>query len=465
MLAAFCLAFTALMCTCPAQALEDEAPGTYGAEEDKEKSFSTGTAFFDDAEFSGGVYFMLRDRRRKELTTGRYKKNLDHITTQASGEINSGFIGDFIGADFGFFGSNDIHQSAGIDHEMNFVPWRDPWHMDWSKTRTDDNVSIYKALIKAKLGSAWVRAGYFQPSGPGVLGVNWSFLPGTYKGMEAGADIGRLSLSAAWVDEYKAPWYTDTYHFRSGYGEEHIPWMWSLGARYSFENSLTLELAYGESKDYLQNAHFKASYDVKTGPGDLNIRYHLYAMGDSDNSGKDSTDNFDGTAWQHYLGFTWLYELWTVRLEGTYTWVDFSKEDQRGYFAYRMTNPTGSSKGAYDVWWDARSDWNHHKETAVYLAFERKLDDVLFFPGVYLGTGAIMGWGGKGYGVSEQFKEWAFTFDLGYIKPDGPLEGAWLKLHYTEYRNGTNQPDWGPYKNAFQDEHDFKLMAGIPFSF
>lgn len=61
-------------------------------------------------------------------------------------------------------------------------------------------------------------------------------------------------------------------------------------------------------------------------------------------------------------------------------------------------------------------------------------------------------------------KEWAFTFDLNYVKPDGPLEGAFVKLHYTEYRNGTAQPSWGTYRNAFQSERDLKLLIGIPFS-
>ena len=71
---------------------------------------------------------------------------------------------------------------------------------------------------------------------------------------------------------------------------------------------------------------------------------------------------------------------------------------------------------------------------------------------------------GRGYGTAEHLKEWAFTFDLNYVKPDGPLEGAFVKLHYTEYRNGTAQPSWGTYRNAFQSERDLKLLIGIPFS-
>ncbi len=155
------LLFPAVLLPCDSIALAaevDEAPGTYGAEEDKEQSFSTGTRFFDDANFSGGAYFMMRDRRRKDLNSGNYNTNLEHSSIQGSAEINSGFIGDFIGADFGAFGSHDIHNGGSIDHEMNFVPWRDPWHMDWSKTHTQNAASVYKPLAKAKAGPAWARA-------------------------------------------------------------------------------------------------------------------------------------------------------------------------------------------------------------------------------------------------------------------------------------------------------------------
>ena len=81
-----------------------------------------------------------------------------------------------------------------------------------------------------------------------------------------------------------------------------------------------------------------------------------------------------------------------------------------------------------------------------------------------MGAGAALGIDGRGYGVAEHFKEWAFTFDAGYVQPSGPLKGAFIKLHYTEYRNGTDKASWGAYKNGFQSEHDFKLFVGIPLS-
>ncbi len=462
--AAVLFSAASLLPTPAALADEDTAPATAGAEENKKRSFSTGTALFDEGGLSGGVYYFQRDRRRQDLKSGEYKRNLDHSTVQANAEYASGFAGGVLGFDFGVFGSADTHNNGAVDHEMNFVPWGDPWHPDWSETRTENGFSIYKANIKAKAGPAWGHAGYFQPSGPGVLGVNWSIMPGTYRGAETGVDLGNLSLAAAWADGYKAPWYREINEFRQTDGETPVHWLWSLGARYRFESGLTLEAAYGESQNYLKNAHFKSGYETPLGSGRFSAGYHLYLMDDSDDDPHSVNNNFAGIASQHYLYARHSLDAWTFRLEGTYTRAPFDGPRQQENFAYRLTSPNGSSKGAYECWWDARSDWNAHNEKAVSGQIGRTLDDILPVKGFSAAAGAAIGWEGQGYGVSEHLKEWAFTFDLGYTHPDGPLKGAFVKLHYTEYVNGSSQPDWSPYHNAFQDEHDIKLFAGIPFS-
>lgn len=450
----------------PAGATDDLAPATQGEEEDKKRSFSTGTNIFDDADLSGGVYYFQRDRRRHDPKRGRYTNNLNHATVQANADFASGFAGDVLGFDFAVFGSHDIKNTGSVDHEMNFFPWRNPWRPDWSKNRTEDGVSIYKASIKAKAGDFWGRAGYFQPTGPGVLGVNWSIMPGAYRGVNAGADFGNLSLALAWADAYKSPWFKEMNDFRKNDGESKIPWLWSSGIRYTFDTGLMLETAYGESKGHLWNAQFKSAYNLPfgdDGKSTLSFGYQLYLMGDSDNSGESPNDNFAGTASQHYAFLHYETAPWLFKLEATYTKAPFSNEHQLGYFAYRLTDRSGSSKGAYDIWWDARSDWNAHNEKAAFASFQRSLDDILPVAGFYAGAGAALGWDGEAYGVSEHFKEWAFNIDLGYVKPEGALKGAFIKLHLTEYRNGTQQPSWAPYKNGFQSEHDIKLFAGIPF--
>jgi hypothetical protein len=459
-----CLLLFLAACVCPARAEEDTAPATAGAGENKERSFSTGTAFFDDAGISGGIYYFQRDRRRYDPARRRYANNLNHATLQANADFTSGFLGGFLGLDVAVFGSHDIKSTGSPDHEMNFFPWNNPWHPDWNKRRAEDGASVYKALIKAKNGPFWAVGGYFQPAGPTTLGVNWSVMPGTYRGVNAGIDSGGLSVAFAWADAYKSPWFKTMNSFKKNDGETNIPWIWSSGIRYTGENGLMFETAYGESRGHLWNAHGKVRYETNLAGASLRLGYQLYLMGDNEDSGLSPNDNFDGAALQHAVFLWYSAGFWSLKLEGTYSLAPFDSPEQVGYFAYRLTDRNGSSKGAYDIWWDARSDWNAHREKALFGALERKLDDFLPIPGFFAGVSAAFGWDGEAYGVSGHLKEWAFSFDAGYVKPNGPLQGAFIKLHCTDYRNGTDKPSWTPYKNAFQDERDIKIFAGIPFN-
>lgn len=450
----------------PVCAQEDTAPATAGAEASRRRSFATGAAFFDDASLSGGVYYFQRDRRRYNRDKGRYTNNLNHATVQANLDFSSGFLGGAVGVDFAVFASADLHNSGSPDHEMNFFPWGDPWHPDWNKKNAKDGVSVYKAALKFKADSFWGKAGYFQPSGPGVLGVNWSVMPGTYRGANIGYEAEGLSVALAWADAYKAPWYVEMNDFRKNDGESAVSWMWSSGLRYDFASGLSLEAAYGSSKGHLKAAHVKSSYafawEEGSGKG-LTLGYQLYLMADSDDSGASENDNFAGVASQHYAYAHLSLAPWLFKLEGTFTRAPFDNEYQQGFFVYRLTDRNGSSKGAYDMWWDARSDWNHHNEKALYAYVGRTLDDIMPVPGFSAGGGAVIGWDGEAYDTAEHLKEWAFVADVGYTHPSGTLEGAFIKLHYTEYRNASHKASWAPYKNAFEDERDIKLFMGIPF--
>lgn len=419
---------------------------------------------FDDARVTGGLYFFGRDRQRYDTERKTYKTNLRHGSLQANLDLVSGYAWEHLGVDFGVFTSHDLFNYGSPDHEMGFMPWQDPWHPDWGKHFTLSDVSIYKAALKAKAGPAWIRAGWLQPEGPGVLGVNWSIMPGTWRGINAGADFGGLSVAGMVADAYKAPWFLNENRLLKNDGETHLPGAWTLGVRYAFENGITLETAYGESPGHLQNAHFKSSWELPLGAGRVKFGYHLYAMRDSDDSGQSENDNFDGLAAQHYVFGLYELNMWIFRLEGTYTSAPISGPYSQGQFAYRLADRNGGAKGAYEVWWDARSDWNADNEKAVFAGVERRLDDILPVPGFYVGLSGAAGWDGRGWGTSQRFSEWAVSGDVGYVKPAGRLQGAFVKMHYTEYRNCTDAPSWSYYKNGFQSEHDVKILIGVPFS-
>ena len=445
-------------------ASEDTNPPLYEVEEMQERSFSTGTAFFDDGKLSGNLYYFQRKRMRESLADDRYHNNLDHATFGIGAEFSSGFLGDVLGVDVGAFTATDLWNSNLPFHELAFFPARDPWSINWGARHPDNGASLHKALVKLRHKEAWGKAGYFQPTGPGVLGSNWSVYPGTYRGAEAGFSHKGFSFAAAWADQYKAPWYRDTYHFRRD-DKSHVAWLYSLGARYAFEDTVlkgtTVEVAYGESQKYLQNAHFKIKNQRDVGDGNLTVGYQLYAMDDSHSSG--ANDNFDGPATQHFLFAHYTTGPWTVKAEYTYTIAPQSNENNKGYFAYRLIGQYGGSQGALEPDWNMRSDWNHNRESAAFLTVSRQFS-LFGHKGFEAGVLGSIGWDGKAYGHSGHLKEWALAFDLIYTVPEGVLQGTKIKAHYMEYRNSSNMPDWVGFKNAFQDERDFKLLITVPFS-
>ncbi|MCL2161410.1 MAG: OprD family porin [Betaproteobacteria bacterium] len=414
---------------------------------------------------SGNLFYFNRHRKRYDVGEGRFRDNLRHQTLQGNVDISTPFYADVVGVDLGLFGTTDLANSASPDHEMSFFPWSVPWSPDWSKRDARSGTSLYRAHLKLRQVSGdrqfWGKVGYFQPSGPGVIGVNWSLMPGTYRGLETGLDKGPLSVAFAWADQYKAPWFSDLYHFRRNDGQTRVDHLWSLGARLRFASGFSAEAAYGESQGFLRSAHLKFKYNS---PGEkVYLSYQLYGMADRDES--DSPDNQYGghVAHQHYLAAAWRPAPWVLRAEFLHTRAPSSQPQHAGYFAYRLIGRYGGANGAYEPWWDNRSDWNHNRESAVFLGVSRSLDDLLGVSGFTVGLSGAVGWGGRVHGVEERLRERAWSADLAYAVPDGPLKNARISLHYTRYDNKTNQPSWTGYNNLFQDERDLKILLVIPW--
>jgi hypothetical protein len=65
--------------------------------------------------------------------------------------------------------------------------------------------------------------------------------------------------------------------------------------------------------------------------------------------------------------------------------------------------------------------------------------------------------------VEQKLRESAWSFDLTYLTPAGPLKNTRFSLHYTRYNNKTRQPSWEGFKNLFQDERDLKFFIIVPW--
>lgn len=429
--------------------------------------------FIDDSTLKGGVYYWQRDRSRKDLnTTGKYEDNLKNSTVNVDLNFSSGYWADIIGFDLAGYAALELG-NGGPAHpdEIGFSNAKTLWQdRDQGFSGDSSGMSLYKAALKLKIGPFWARAGYIQPTGQTLLAANWSFMPGTYRGAEVGAifdygSSGVLSVSYLWADQYKAPWYKNSYEFRKMDSQTKVDYQHSIGAKYDFKNDLILEAAYGEAQDYMNQYFAKASYKVPVAGNKLAMSYQFYAAND-EHDDNTANDVYDGLAWLQALTFGYTTGPLDWRLEGT--WV--RAEGSMGNFLHRMTtNANSASNGRLDIWWDSRSDFNANGEKAVYAGVVYDLSG-WDLTGWKVGTSYAYGWDAKPNNDSkvdqnQRVKESAWNADIMYTVQSGRAKDTLFKLHYTRYDNHSNNPSWSNgYNNMFQDEKDIKFIVMAPFT-
>ncbi|EBZ0491442.1 outer membrane porin, OprD family [Salmonella enterica subsp. enterica serovar Infantis] len=451
------------------------------------------TGFIDDSTLTGGIYYWQRERDRKDTakgsdTHGEYVNNLSHATWNFNLDFSSGYYADMFGIDVAAFSAIDMaNNSASHPTEMSFSNSNKAYSEDWSGDK--DGVSLYKAAGKFKYGPVWAHAGYIQPTGQTLIAPHWSYMPGTYEGAEAGANFdygqaGALSFSYMWTDKYKSPWHLEMDNFYQNDKESKVGFLQSIGAKYDFKNDLVLEAAYGQAEGFMDQYFAKASYKFNIGSRPVTTSYQFYGAHDKAAShqcvdGKSCSDDgavtndiYDGTAWLQALTFGYNpIDTLALRLEGT--WV--KAEGSQGYFLQRMTPTYASSNGRLDIWWDNRSDFNANGEKAIFLGgmYDMKKWNMA---GWAFGASVVYAWDAKPaswiagtpdeyYDKDNKIEESAYSLDAVYTLQDGRAKGTIIKLHYTEYNNHSQIPNYsGGYGNIFQDEHDVKFMVIAPFT-
>ncbi|MGY3949476.1 OprD family outer membrane porin [Aeromonas allosaccharophila] len=436
-------------------------------------------AFADDAKLTGGIFYFQRERDRKQAgpgQDGKYHSNLSHSTAQAALNFNSGYAWDVVGLDLGGYGAYDlaVDESNGANEENEFSFWGSSWGT--SDGLSENGASLTNAALKFKFGdSVTAKGGYTQLYVPGVIGVNWSYQPGTYRGGQVEGNFGGLYLTYAIADEYKAPWFKETQMFSrskskpwvSGYSpldeQYKIDYIHGIAARYTFENGTAVTGSFGQSKDYMDSYHFKLAhkFDVL---GGLSTSYQFYGSetSDFDATAGDAGQTYDGLAWQQALTAAWAMGPYGFRLEGMWT----KAEGDEGNYLPRLTRGYGNSQGANEIWWDSRSDWNHNNEKALFAGVTRSLDDLVGAPGWAVGVSGAYGWDAEnGDSTLVDGKEWAVNFDVMYTVQDGKLKGTLFKLHYTDYNNEQDELGSWAYPNMFASEKDVKFHMIMPFTF
>lgn len=445
--------------------------------------------FIDDSTLTGGVYYWQRERDRKDLNKtkeetrpdgtkvtvnnpdyDKYATNLSHATANLNLDFSSGYAWDMFGIDVAAFTAIELAEASDSGHpnEIAFSSKNHAYDEDYSGDK--GGVSLYKAAGKFKYGGFWGHAGYIQPTGQTLIAPHWSFMPGTYRGAEAGykhdfGDPGELSFSYMWADEYKSPWHLEMDDFRQNDKKTGVSYIHSLGAKYDFKNDLVLEAAFGQAESYVDQYFAKASYKIDLMGNPLTTSYQFYGAEDRIGNQNDPNSLYDGLAWLQALTFGYTTGQFNWRLEGTMV----KAEGNQGYFLQRMTPTYSSSNGRLDVWWDNRSDFNANGEKAVYagVLYDLAKWDL---PGFAVGGSYVYAWDAKPstnpiYDQSQRLKESAWSLDALYTIQEGRAKGTLFKLHYTQYDNHSDIPSWGGgYGNIFQDEKDVKFIVIAPFT-
>lgn len=429
------------------------------------------SSFTDDAVIQGNVFFWNRDRVRKDIVADKFEDNLVHTTANISLDVVTGYINDILNFEVGGFYAWELSNGGpAYPNEIGLSSAKDRWSEAWVGDRSGFN--FYKFAAGLKYGNYWTKWGYIQPSGQTLIAPHWSFLPGTYRGFEFGANwdydnAGALSASYMWSDRYKAPWYTNLYKFYSqnmndSVRAKHISFLHSLGLKYDFKNNLVVEAAFGQAHDYMNQYFFKTAYALPIAEQNLNMSYQFYGAKNYGTS--DAQKAYDGMAWLQALAFNYKLGNFDFRLEGT----NVKAEGQQGFFLQRMTPQWASSNGRLDIWWNARSDFNANGEKSVFFGTTYDLSSLLL-PGLSVGASYVYGWDAKPSSLAldpnRKIKESAWNLDLGYTFQSGQLKGTTAGIHYTNYNNRSNIPSWGGgYNNIFQDERDIKITFIVPFS-
>nr|WP_086983435.1 multidrug transporter [Vibrio aphrogenes] len=452
-----------------ALAADDVAPNdpAVAGEGIPEKPYEGG--FFEDATVNGAVNIWMRDRTRAKIVDGHQTPkytNLDHGSIYTGLDIKSGYAADVVGLDINVYGTFDMWNNGSPDHEMNFWNVDNPYDMTpgsntgcegtWDSSCTDNGAAFQTAAVKFKFGEhVTARGGYFQPSVPTAMGVNWSYAAGTYEGGEIGVNYGPVALGFVYADAYKAPWYKHDYNFRTGTGPtaEDAGDAYSIGMRYTINDQMLLDVAYaGLTDGDRKNAHVKFKW---TTDGGWYVSPQVYVV--------DDDNQYDKTAFQAALLTAKTYGQYGLRLESTYTSAD--SEDTRGNvgnMAYRLTEAYGGSNGAYDIWWNNRSDFNHDGELGFFAELKRDFSD-LGAQGLSIGLNGVYAFGAKAEGYDE-LVEYSGSAFVNYAIQNGALAGANFGIYYTHYVNDSNADSWVGYSNAFQDENDLKVTLTIPFN-
>ncbi len=444
------------MAVTPAMASTESAAGSEYVEKVNE--------FITDSSLNAVAVVDTRSRTRNRGKDGdEVWSRLNYSSYNLIMDFSSGYHDGWLGADLGGYFSGDLYNDSAFAEGKGYLcnEISTCTEQDWGAGDAQQ-LKMYKAALKFKANDTFDgRFGMLQSNGNGAVGNVWSFVAGTYRGLELNANLGGHKLTYFAADQFTAPWllheddYAASLWSDTSWGSLHNIGLSGAFGQLNYQLGLAtaLDVSYADDIDWTNevvnsytenqdNTAFKA-YAKYAFNDSMSLAFDFYGV--DDDAKYDGLGYHTGLAWAQTFGkFTWNSEL-------RYTDTDSGAEFvPRTIYTYGMTN------GTWSQWWDALSDWNQAGELAWY-------NKVSFNQGngwnYYLG----FGFGG---GMDEQYSpyesEYAFNGTVSYSLQSGSLKGTTVRLHGT-YLVRDEFVDQSA--NGGFDETDLRLQVIVPYSF
>ena len=397
-------------------------------------------AFVDDASSKLHTFLYIRDREQRN-DDGKFVPNIENQTLQMAWDYRSGYYKDTIGLDIWANTNLQVGGTTGMS-EILYYDHACEEKDDGSYTSCEKSYSaISVAALKAKLGDKEaglnLRAGYTRIN-MGTIRSSWGLNPHAYRGLEAKANFGDLTVGYAIADQFKndwrkefqpmtTKWHQNQHPDASKHGGE-IDYIHTIGASYKLGDAL-IDGGYGIGKDYRTNWQLHGKYNFDLGEAKVNLSafYHGSIAEESELTGVT-----DAKA-ESYIG------LGAKIKHGDFTWTaGLSKIDTDGQaktYNFRLTPWANSDNRSYQKAKSQVDDYTADGTQAVKLGVDYKFTS-WGLPGLTAGISGNYGTNIISDMEKKEYDGTAHSFDwrVGYQFQEGGLKGLKVRVNRGKFR-------------------------------
>jgi hypothetical protein len=409
------------------------------------------TGFINGSSLNATFINDTRVRSHNDNVAFNHYDRLNYSSYNAILDFKSGYYRNTIGVDLAGYMGGDFYNNSLLNENGQYLANEISFsnNQDWG-AGNGPHFKFYTAAIKFKIGDKFNgKAGLIQSTGNGTVGNVWSFVPGTYRGIELNANLSNGGkLTYFWADKYTAPWLLSE--------DDYVTWAdtsWNYLHSIGYSNQrgrLSYNFGVGQATDVRYNGSNKSTNPISY------KAYFNYAANDNTTFAADFYGVHDKIK---YNGVGYMTGLSLTKLCGQWQWLSqlrYAKSNNGTEVVPRTIYTYGMNNGNWSQFWDALSDWNQSGEVSFYNRLSYDMGNGWNY---YLGAGYGTGMESRVVGYRNEF---AINGTVGYTVPTGTLKGTMIRLHGTWLtRDETPVKD----QTSGKDQTDVRLQVIIPYQF